>query len=752
MIMQMRDAKALVYIALYIICLGGSAMGSAKLQLNKDLISDEEIASIAQKLHDELSGRKASEEWQRSRASSLDPEAKRLMDMQNLDRESELYGAFADVKPKDEQDIDFGRGYFDPIRTLAFAYSLPASNFYHSEELAKSIRIAFMYTRKHVYTGCEKPGNWWVWGKQMPDCLCDIMALIYKDLQPEDRQYLISVINYLLGAGPLPGSGYHTGKAGKDALNFLKVGVLTSDRNRVAHAWECMENEVSPYLLETDGTPLMTVIKREFLGVSLPYIYEGYNTLVEWAQLTSGTSMALREETTGKIAQYLLGLGKWNTFQNTEVAWISFTSYRVFWYPSTVLSMAGRLASAGVEQADELKVLAENQYEEPDGCRFWPNAETLIFRSPGYYCGLVMASKPRHQISWSYKNRFLHIGSKWYYGRDGHLVIVRNSEERNPALTYTTNWRRLSGITRDDGSLLESDQIEGMDGGYWTPQWALCENPMAGAATLRDRDGVAGIELYSGETRARKSYFFLREQNMIVTLGSHISGRGSTESIVHTFPIGQREPNVNVNGEKLILGSDRSISAPCWIHAEGSGYYFPEKGSITATTETRKPDFSDVGNPPPEKQPQVSDERFVSLLFDHGESPKDANYVCAYFLRSALADMPELVEDFSSQASYIHNDVGHFLQYGNFTGVVFFRSGEIGGYRADRSCYLAVSSNESRIHLSAYEPSWQNCMLKIELPFPVAANNLPESVQLKDRELLIAVKSGHPIEFDLGME
>ena len=68
------------------------------------------------------------------------------------------------------------------------------------------------------------------------------------------------------------------------------------------------------------------------------------------------------------------------------------------------------------------------------------------------------------------------IGSKWYYGRDGHLVIVRNSEERNPALTYTTNWRRLSGITRDDGSLLESDQIEGMDGGYWTPQWAAWDS------------------------------------------------------------------------------------------------------------------------------------------------------------------------------------------------------------------------------------------------------------------------------------
>jgi len=724
-------------------------VGDAKIQFNKDLISDDEPASIAQKLHDELSGRKASEEWQRSRASSLDPEVKRLLDMQNLDRESELYGAFAEVKPTNEQDIDFGRGYFDPIKTLAFAYSLPASDFYQSEKLAESMRIAFIYTRKHVYHGCEKPGNWWVWAKQMPDCLCDIMALTYKDLQPEDKEYLISIINYLLGEGPLSGSGYHTGKAGKDALNFLKVGVLTSDMNRIAHAWECMENEVSPYLIETDGTPLMTVIKSEFLGISLPYIYEGYGTLVEWAQLTSGTGMALGEETSGKIARYLLGLGKWNTFQNTEVAWISFTSYRVFWRPSTVLSMAGSLASAGVEQASELTTLAADQHEEPDGCRFWPNAETVIFRSPGYYCGLVMASRPRHQISWAYKNRFLHIGNKWYYGRDGHLVIARNSEECDPDLTYTTNWRRLSGITRDDGSLLESDQIQGMDDGYWTPQWALCENSMAGAATLQDRDGVAGIELHSGETRARKSYFFLREQNMIVTMGSHISGRGSTESIVHTFPMGQREPNINVNGRKLTLDSDKLISTPCWIHAEGSGYYFPAEGSVTAITETRKADFSDAGNPPTEKQPQVSDERFISLLFDHGENPTDGDYVCAYFLRVDLDDMPELVKDFMSQASYSHDDVGHFLQYGSLTGVVFFRAGEINGYRADRACYIAISRDKDEIHLSVYEPSWQDCTLRIELPFPAAADDLPENVQFKARELLIAVESGQPIEFDL---
>ena len=191
----------------------------------------------------------------------------------------------------------------------------------------------------------------------------------------------------------------------------------------------------------------------------------------------------------------------------------------------------------------------------------------------------------------------------------------------------------------------------------------------------------------------------------------------------------------------------RCVKSNSGIHVRG--YYFPEEGNVTAITETRKADFSDAGNPPPEKQSQVSDERFISLLFDHGENPTDEDYVCAYFLRAGLDDMPELVKDFMSQASYSHNGVGHFLQYGSFTGVVFFRTGEINGYRADRACYIAISRDKEEVHLSVYEPSWQDCMLRIELPFPAAADDLPENVQLKARELLIAVESGQPIEFDL---
>jgi len=722
----------------------GNAMGAGRIRFDTQKASQDELKLVSRRLHDAVSVRGASEDVRKRRAAALDPRIDALLASQNRTGGSALYGAFAEVKPENKQDIDFARGYFDPIRTLASAYALPGSRHHRSKHVAEAIRIGFAYTRKHVHPGCPKPGNWWVWAKQMPDCLCDLLALMHGDLQPDDEAYVISILDYLLGTGPIRGSGYHTGKAGKDALNVLKVGVLTADLTRIAHAWECMENEVSPHLLEADGTPLMTVIKSEFLGISLPYIYEGYQTVLEWARLTRGTQLALRPETTGKTSEYLLGLGRWNTFGGTEVGWIGFTSYRVFWRPAQTLSFAARLAETGVQDADRLRAMATGRDSPPTGCRFWPNAETVICRSPKHYCALVMASRPRHPISWSYKNHFLHIGNRWYYGRDGHLVIVRRPADRDPNLTYTLNWRRLTGVTRDGGSLLKSDQMHKEGTGYWQPAYALCRNPIAGAAVLDGRDAVAGIEVHSGRTRARKSTCFL--DHMIVTAGSHISGEGQTETIVHTFPIGADKPEILVNGKRtpLAVGKPTPIATPCWIHGPGGGYYFPTEGGVRALVETRQPDFTDHGDPPPDKRPKAPAETFISILFDHGSDPTKAGYACVYFPVAAAGDMPDLAKNFSSRAAQRCDDVGHSLQYGPLAAMAFFRPGALNGYQVDRPCFLVLRKAERSLRLTVYEPSWQECTLRIGLPHKVAAEQLPQNMRASGRDLIIDIKPGRP--------
>lgn len=732
-------------ILVFVFCSGGSILGDEVVRFDRESVTEEEFSLVCERLHNKVSGRLASEESRLERTKDLDPQVQALMDKQKNQTDPSLYGAFDEVKPKDDQHIDFGRGYFDPVRILASAYALPGSSHYRSKEVLDAIHLAFSYTRKHVYPGCEKPGNWWVWAKQMPDCLCDILALLYDDLYEEDREYLISILNYLLGEGPLSGSDHHTGKAGKDALNFLKVGALTRDVDRIATAWECMENGVSPYLLEADGTPLMDVIKADFLGISLPYIYEGYNTVVEWTQLTSGTSMRLRDETTGRIVSYVMNLGMWNTFLNTEVAWLSFTSYRVFWRPSTVLNIAGQLAAADIKGSEDLRMLVSGEMPEPDGCRFWPNAETLIFRFPGHYCSLVMASEPRHPISWSYKNRFLHIGSKWYYGRDGHLVIARNLMESDPNLTYTTNWRRLTGVTCDDGSILDSDQIEGMGTGYWQPQWALCKNPMAGAAVVNQQDAAAGIQVKSGETQARKSYFFIRDHEMIFTIGSHISGRGETQSIVHTFPVESEAQEILIDRKAVEIHDDEKVSVqtPCWINTGGAGYFFPDQGEVAIISELREADFYDSGNPPPEKQPQVPDQKFISIMFPHGENPIDASYASAYLLNTS----EEKSEELKKNLLWARNETGHFLSYDSFTGIVFFEAGEIEGFLADRPCLVAMRESDEEVTVAVYEPSWQDAELNLSLPFKVSGGEIPPEVRLDGEKIIIQIKAGQPVEF-----
>jgi len=725
--------------------------GETPVAFKGETLPDEDIRLVAERLHDDASLRTASEESRKDRAVALDPHVDGLLQAQlshGNDPKAPLHGAFAEIKPRDDQHIDFARGYFDPIRVLARAYALPGSRHYHSEAVDVAVRRAFAFTRRHVYSGCDKPGNWWVWAKQMPDCLCEILALLAGRIHPEDRAYLVSVLDYLLGSGPIASAGYHHGKSGKDALNALKVGALTADRQRIAHAWEGMENQVGPYLLEADGTPLMTVIREDFLGISLPYVYEGYRTVLDWARLTRGTSLALRDDTVGRIVDYLLGLGRWNTIYESEVAWIGFTSYRVFWRPATTLSLAAQLGGCGVPRSDELMAMAAQEDAPPEGARYWPNAETLIFRAPGLYCGLVMASNNRHPLSACYKNHFLHIGNRWYYGRDGHLVIVTRPEDAHPNLTYTLDWRRLTGITRDDGSALDSDQLVREDHGYWQPGYLLCRNPLAGAATINGRDALAGIVVHSGDIRARKSYFFVKggpagpDTDVILALGDRIQGRGQTDTIVHTFPVGDAIPTFTVNAEPLTLVDDapRVVQTPAWVHGPAAAYFFPEPGAVSLLTEVRQPDFTDHGNPPPEKQPDVPPQRYVTIYFDHGENPQDAAYACVYLPKAAIDDMPALVEDFQENAAYAREQAGHYLQHGRYLGLAFFDVGALRGYAGDRPCFIAAHQDSANAQLALFDPSFKDSCVNLRLPFLAKAQALPEGGQLDGATLAIPTR------------
>ena len=344
------------------------------------------------------------------------------------------------------------------------------------------------------------------------------------------------------------------------------------------------------------------------------------------------------------------------------------------------------------------------------------------------------------------------MGNKWYYGRDGHLVLARGPAETDPNLTYTQEWQRLTGVTHDDGSVLASEQFHRGTNGYFQPGHIRCANPMAGAAILDGRDGVAGIEVHAGMTRARKSYFFLRDQNAIVTLGSHIQGRGPTETTLHTFPVSNGPVLVLVGDKprKLAEGTPFRVKTPCWIHTVGGGCWLPEMGNVTLLTETRKPDFEDHGNPPPDQQPDVPPQKFVSITVDHGQNPTGARYAAVLFPLAAAADMPALARSFASQCKFRRSDAGHFLRMGDLTLAAFFQPGSLGEYRADRACFMAVRRTDQTVRVAAYEPSWKEARLQIQLPFRAAGTILPGNCRLEGDTLSIEAKPGQPVECQLA--
>jgi len=716
-----------------------SLTGLAALAQDLPPIADADIAVVRQRLLVKIAGSDAPEAERLRRAATLDPAITSLLRQQNRNPKSPLFGAFAEVKSTDVADMNFAVGYFDPVRELLRGYALPGSTHFQSADVAYAVRLALIYNRKHCFPGCPRPGNWWVWAKQMPACLADILALGYEALEPADRDYLVALLDDLLGPGPIMAAGYHHGKPALDALGLFKAGLVTSDRERLARASEGMVRCVLPYLLEPDGTPLMTVLDEQSLGVALPYTYEGYYPVVEWTTLARGTSLDLPHEFTDQIVRYLLGQCRWTTYRDCEMAWHSYADRAVFNFHGQGMRLAGMLADLGIEPQAELRAFATGTLPEPEGCRYWPNAELLVFRTPDLYAALILGSQVRKHFAWVYKNTVSRHGCRWYHGRDGHLVLATHPADASPQLTYTLDPWRLTGTTVDNGSVLRSPDLvhQGRPGDYWRPQYLLCRNPMAGGVTLRDREGAAAIAVKAGAVRARKTFCFLRDPDAIVVIADNIAGRGPTRTVVHTMPAPVTDFTIATHYGIGVADDGESISlpGPGWIHARGNGYVFPEPCQISISLETRPPNYDDASWVEPAERAAGKPCRFLSIAIEHQSDPYPQHTAGIWvslpgILRSQLADLAAAI---MAEMTITRNPTGHLCQWRGFSAAVFFAPGKLGGIQAAGPRIVAWRETGSDIQLAAMDPTWAKAGFSIGLPWPNRS-----AIPRREREARIA--------------
>ena len=142
--------------------------------------------------------------------------------------------------------------------------------------------------------------------------------------------------------------------------------------------------------------------------------------------------------------------------------------------------------------------------------------------------------------------------------------------------------------------------------------------------------------------------------------------------------------------------------------------------------------------------------RFVSIYFDHGSNPSGAAYAAAYFPKATCDQMPDLARDFADTASHARNPAGHAFSYGSYTGLVFFESGSMEGYTADRPCFGALRGQDDARDFALYEPSWEACPLTLGLSFTPAARPMTGNLRLNGSTLTVDVQPGVPITWRLS--
>ena len=262
------------------------------------------------------------------------------------------------------------------------------------------------------------------------------------------------------------------------------------------------------------------------------------------------------------------------------------------------------------------------------------------------------------------------------------------------------DWNRIPGVTSihlpfDDlqAKVYNVDTFSGME------EMLYSDEAFAGGLSQQHQNGNFGMKLhehdkYNGSHRARKSFHFF--DGVIVCLGSDIentNGEYPTETTIFQLAVTDSAGHAYW---KTYQGDGK-----VWIDHIGTGYYVP----VAAKFEKKFPQYSRA-----QKVNKETKGDWVSLVIDHGKSPKGASYEYAVFPQTVVPVMKQ----FAKKPSYkvLQKDRNaHIVRdlKSNTTSYVLFEtpSADLPKgllMKADTSCLVMVHEEKGKALLTVAQP------------------------------------------------
>ncbi|OGJ88888.1 MAG: hypothetical protein A2487_19075 [Candidatus Raymondbacteria bacterium RifOxyC12_full_50_8] len=657
-----------------------------------------------------------------------------------------------------DKDFDLARrgdngmfNHYQRMLVMATAYATPGQNLYGDKGLVRNIEKALSYGYKFIHPGTEK-SNWYFWQISLPLTLGQTLLLLQNEVDAKTFNKTLSTIEYCIFDQTFGVSEENFMKYGGAngiwyAMGHFYHALLVNDPSKIdvvrkKAAKIAMKSDGTPEGHKPDGTTEGHQPDNSFHAHG-PLLYTGVygagyaKELSLYLLFTRGTRFQIPDRQFNDLMDFVSEGIRWCIYDNYfDLAVIGRRISHPQKCAESGLTAMLVLSNVPGKRQVQLTAAAKSMLDTWDGplslemaglaqkvklspiLAAWPSgivhynySDYTIYRQPNYYISVKTVSC-RTIASESINDENL----KGWHLCDGMTLILLNGDEYNNALP-ALDWYRIPGTT-----------VERKPRNVSTVGAMGKKSFVGGVHT--DKNGVTAMdfEAYRSNLKAKKSWFFFKDQ--MVCLGSGIScpGKNRAETIINQRPLSKQGVPLYVDGQnKTSTQPDYqgAISAN-WVHSDGIGYCFPEKQAINIEQGIQSGTWREIDEPASDTMHSCP---MFCLWIDHGTNAKDQRY--SYIVLPGKSE--KQTEEYSAKCPVtilantesIHAVRDNTL---NATGIVFWERGIIDKIRVDSPCLVFYETSGDTFVLAACYPSHTPKVFHVTVNEPLEGTQIPEGV------------------------
>lgn len=593
-----------------------------------------------------------------------------LAEVENLLANIREEGSWADIDYTSKERGGWPpRNHISRLLEIAKAYQTKGTKFYHQKEVSEKIHSGLNFWLENDFI-CP---NWWYPEIGVPMVLAPTMILMEAELSPGQMEKGIKILDRsaigMTGQNKVWQSG-----------NVLLRNLLLKNADTIRLASESIKEELVVSTgegVQPDWSYHQHGPQLQFGNYGLSYVGD----MIKWISILRQTPFSFDESKMSILRNYLLEGQQWVTWKNEYD--ISACGRQLF--PDSPQQKAKSL-SRFFTQMEKLdpenseEYARANDYRNLSGNKHFWRSDFQVFRTPNYYFSVKMNSE---RVIGAESCNSENV--QGYYMGDGATFLYQTADEYRNIFPFW-DWKKIPGTTvqQDNDTLpvltargyrINSDFVGGVSDG---------------------KNGIAVMDYNRNGLKAHKAWYMF--DDMIVCLGSGINSSENlpvTTSINQSFFVSKPEYQKTRNNSDLYR----------WILHDNIGYFFPDGGKATLSTNEENGSWNWVANRYPEK---VLHTRIFKLWLEHGTNPKNESYQYILVPNASSEQLDKMALKIPFE---INNEISLQeveSQSGNIAGVVFYKAGKsevFDGLEADQPCVVMLKKSVEGLTVSVSDPT-----------------------------------------------